>query len=109
MIRQLEKDPDKYGFLGATSTVATQSSANNATVALMYFRHRRGLLAYAHSPLHMASWKHFVEVSKVHPHVGVFHETFEVEPGKCENVYINMPKIGLGRSVLGDWRSLTFL
>jgi hypothetical protein len=29
--------------------------------------------------------------------VGIWHETYEIAPGQYENVYVNMPKFGLGK------------
>ncbi len=31
-------------------------------------------------------------------HVGIWHETYIIHPGEYENVYVNMPKFGLGNA-----------
>jgi cell shape-determining protein MreC len=29
--------------------------------------------------------------------VGIWHETYVIDPGKTENVYVNMPAFGFGK------------
>jgi hypothetical protein len=55
------------------------------------------LLAYASDPsgVHFPSWSRYMrELMKEGP-VGIWHETYLVEPGKFECVYGNMPRFGL--------------
>jgi hypothetical protein len=35
--------------------------------------------------------------ARVDGRVGVWHETYVVEPGNYENIYVNMPPFGLGK------------
>ncbi len=55
------------------------------------------LLAYAHDPSaeHLPAWKAFNRAVGKDGSVGIWHETYLVEPGKYECVYANMPRFGL--------------
>ena len=55
------------------------------------------LLAYAHdrSGQHFPAWAAFNRTIGTDGSVGIWHETFLIEPGKSECVYVNMPAFGL--------------
>jgi hypothetical protein len=55
------------------------------------------LLAYAHdqSGQHFPAWRAFNRAIGTDGSVGIWHETYLIEPGKSECVYVNMPKFGL--------------
>jgi hypothetical protein len=55
------------------------------------------LLAYAHDKNgeHFPAWAEFNRKIGSDGSVGIWHETYLVEPGKFECVYGNMPKFGL--------------
>jgi hypothetical protein len=55
------------------------------------------LLAYAHdrAGLHFPAWAAFNRAVRSGGAVGLWHETYLVEPGKSECIYVNMPKFGL--------------
>jgi hypothetical protein len=55
------------------------------------------LIAYAHdrSGRHFPAWAAFNRAIGTDGSVGIWHETYLVEPGKSECVYVNMPRFGL--------------
>ena len=55
------------------------------------------LLAYAHDRAgqHFPAWAAFNRAIGSDGSVGIWHETYLVEPGKSECVYVNMPRFGL--------------
>ena len=55
------------------------------------------LLAYAHdrSGQHFPAWAAFNRAVGTDGSVGIWHETYLVEPGKSECIYANMPRFGL--------------
>jgi len=55
------------------------------------------LLAYAHnrSGQHFPAWTAFNRAIGTDGSVGIWHETYLIEPGKSECVYVNMPRFGL--------------
>ena len=59
------------------------------------------LEAYAKSRqnAHLPAWAAFNRAVGSNGDVGIFHETYKVEPGTYENVYANMPPMMLGRAM----------
>jgi hypothetical protein len=59
------------------------------------------LIAYAHdrSGQHFPAWAAFNRAVGTDGSVGIWHETYLVEPGKSECVYVNMPRFGLAAAV----------
>jgi hypothetical protein len=55
------------------------------------------LVAYAHdrSGQHFPAWAAFNRAIGTDGSVGIWHETYLVEPGKSECVYVNKPRFGL--------------
>lgn len=68
------------------------------TVAVQYWRSFDDLLAYAHdkSGKHFPAWARFNREVGKDGTVGIWHETYAIEPGKFETLYGNMPRFGLG-------------
>jgi fumigallin biosynthesis monooxygenase-like protein len=60
------------------------------------------LLAYAHdrSGQHFPAWAAFNRAVGTDGSVGIWHETYLVEPGKSECIYANMPRFGLAAAAL---------
>lgn len=91
MLGELERKPDS-GFLGARGF---WSGRNVMTV--QYWRSFDDLLAYAHDKAgeHFPAWAAFNRKIGNDGTVGIWHETYLVEPGKYECIYGNMPLFGL--------------
>ncbi|MGH6830438.1 MAG: monooxygenase family protein, partial [Methylocella sp.] len=55
------------------------------------------LIAYAHdtSAVHFPVWAAFNRAVGKDGTVGIWHETYVIEPGKFEAIYANMPLFGL--------------
>ncbi|MDH5671718.1 MAG: DUF4188 domain-containing protein [Myxococcales bacterium] len=90
MIEELQDKPDS-GFLGF-------EPAGFGTM-IQYWESKEKLLAYAkdQSGEHFPAWADFYRRSAEGGAVGIWHETFVVEPGAYESVYYAMPPRGLGR------------
>jgi hypothetical protein len=88
MIRELEANP-RLGFLGADVWFA------RTILAVQYWRSFEALEAYAHAheKAHLPAWASFNRAVGANGDVGIFHETYRIEPGACENVYVNMPPL----------------
>lgn len=92
MIRELYAHPEK-GFLGAHVY-----RAGRTVLTVQYWRSFEDLERFARDDgdLHMPAWRRFNKaVGYKDPAVGIFHESYLVEPGKYETVYGNMPVFGL--------------
>jgi len=80
-------------FLGANVWFA------RTILAVQYWRSFEALEAYAHARdnAHLPAWAAFNRAVGANGDVGIFHETYKIEPGAHENVYVNMPPLLLGR------------
>ncbi|HZG87421.1 DUF4188 domain-containing protein [Paenibacillus sp.] len=92
MIAELYKNKE-LGFLDMQFALSPKGP-----ILIQYWRSYDQLEHYArHGAKHLKAWRDFnTKAAKSHA-VGVFHETYIVDEGKYESVYVNMPKFGLGR------------
>ena len=93
MLGELGADPDS-GFLGGEAMVRSW----RIPVLIQYWRSFDALHAYAHAGdrNHQPAWRAFNKAGGRDGTVGIFHETYIVEPGRYESVYANMTPFGLG-------------
>lgn len=70
------------------------------TMVVQYWRSYAALEAYASArdKAHLPAWAAFNKAVGSNGDVGIWHETFVIEPGTYENVYNNMPAWGMGRA-----------
>jgi len=94
MLAELSANPDS-GFLGHEFML----SGPRTVVVLQYWRSFAHLEAYAtaRDQRHWPAWAAFYRKSNKGEAVGIFHETYCIEPGGYETVYGNMPLFGLGK------------
>lgn len=92
MLRELEAIEDS-GLLHFETTVNTRT-----IVMIQYWDSFESLREYARDPLreHVPAWVEYNQTSGRSGDVGIFHETYLVDPDDCETVYNNMPEFGLG-------------
>lgn len=94
MIQELTTHPDK-GMLGS------QTFLSGRTILMVqYWRSFEHLEKFARSSddPHLPAWRRFNKAVGASGIVGIFHETYLVEPGKYETVYGNMPVMGLAKA-----------
>jgi hypothetical protein len=91
MIIELYKNP-QLGFK------SQQSWFGRTTIMVQYWESAEKLIEYAKSAdsAHLPAWRAFNRAAKS-PAVGIWHETYVIDPGKSESVYKNMPTFGLGK------------
>ena len=91
MLRSLYLHPEK-GFLGGEFYFNLRGP-----MLLQYWRSFEDLEKFARDKAdpHLAAWKRFNKAIGADGSVGIWHETYLVEPGKYEAVYGNMPVFGL--------------
>jgi hypothetical protein len=94
MLQTLYENPDK-GFLGGETFFRF---APLATIMVSYWRSFEDLERFARSPdePHLKAWQNFYRIAKGGTDVGIWHETYLIEPGQFEAIYVNMPQFGLG-------------
>ncbi|WP_217349687.1 DUF4188 domain-containing protein [Meiothermus sp. PNK-Is4] len=97
MVRYLYQHPES-GFLGANGPFLSLNFRE--TVMVQYWRSTEDLERFARQEpdLHPEAWKQFFRQSFKGGAVGIWHETYQVEAGAFENVYINMPPYGLAQA-----------
>ena len=95
MIAELSGHPEK-GYLGGYTLPMWRG-----VVMVQYWRSFAHLEAFARNQEdpHLSAWKRFNQAIGDDGSVGVWHETYVIEPGKFENIYVNMPRFGLGRAL----------
>lgn len=93
MIKELSASPE----LGLLAAYPYKSGARTLAF-VQYWRDFDSLERYASDPAHehWQNWKKAAQMMAQDDSVGFFHETFCVEPGGMENIYINMPQFGVG-------------
>ncbi len=95
MLQTLFTHPEK-GFLHAEMFFNFGTSA-----MLQYWRSFEDLEHFARHPSepHIAAWKKFNQSVGADGSVGIWHETYSINPGQFESVYGNMPKFGLAAAM----------
>ncbi len=94
MLKELQQHPEK-GFLGGEFFLYWRGPA-----LVQYWRSFEDLEKFARNPddPHLPAWQRFNRSVGSDGTVGIFHETFIVEPGAYEAVYSNMPVFGLAKA-----------
>lgn len=114
--KELEDKAAEYGFLGASSALATSDgrSSGNTLINIMYFRSAAHVHAFAHGAAHLETWGWWAEMRKAEAEarksgkaglgasdlISISHEVFEAEGGKWEALWENSAPIGLGAAVV---------
>lgn len=91
MLKELSADPES-GLLGYRLV--------NLFTVVQYWRSFEHLEAYARSKdqAHLPAWRAFNQkAGQSSGDVGIWHETYRIQPGCFEAVYGNMPAFGLGQ------------
>ncbi len=92
MLAELEKKPEA-GLLWYRQWISYPN-----LMVQQYWESFDKLLAYANDKgaLHSPAWGRYMRELAGEPSLGIWHETYLVEPGRNECIYSNMPPFGLG-------------
>jgi hypothetical protein len=95
MLKELERRPEA-GLLSHRFYLS-----GRVVMVQQYWESFDKLVAYAHAPemAHFPAWAAFNRAIGKDGTVGIWHETYLIEPGKYECVYANMPQFGLAGAV----------
>lgn len=95
MIPELKREP-ALGLLGVEYFLYWRGFA-----LVQYWRSYDAMHTYARvkGGTHPAAWKAFNKSVGADGSVGIWHETYLVEPGRYENVYGNMPRFGMAAAL----------
>jgi hypothetical protein len=91
MLRELGKHPE-IGFLHAEMFFTPPR-----TLMVQYWKSYDQLEHFARDPdkTHFPAWREYNKLVRGTGSVGIWHETYIVEPGKAEAIYDGMPAFGL--------------
>lgn len=94
MLSELYGHPEK-GFLGGETFFYWRGIG-----LIQYWRSFEDLEHFARNPEdpHFPAWQQFNQEVAKSGSVGIWHESYLVEPGKFETVYNNMPPFGLAKA-----------
>ncbi|WP_046226372.1 DUF4188 domain-containing protein [Paenibacillus dauci] len=82
------------GFLDASYFISGRGLS-----IVQYWRSYEQLEHYARGGAnHLKAWQDFNRKASVGEAVGIYHETYTVEAGAYESIYVNMPPFGLGKA-----------
>lgn len=92
MLPELYKNP-QLGFR------SHEMGWGRTLILVQYWESAEKLLAYASAKdsEHLPAWKAFNKAARASKAIGIWHETYVVERGNSENMYVNMPAFGLGK------------
>ncbi|KAJ5613171.1 hypothetical protein N7510_006365 [Penicillium lagena] len=104
MVKDLDSNSDRYGFLGASRYIANERATANEVMILAYLCTYEGLHTFAHAEggVHREAWSYWnTEVmAKGKTEEGrmfsIMYEAYQVPVGKWENIYVNYDPSGLG-------------
>ncbi len=101
MLIELGRNP-QLGLLHARSHFGLRN-----VMVVQYWRDMESLQAYAtaRDAAHLPAWTAFNTAIGSSGDVGIWHETYRVDPGGCGSLYHNMPAYGLG--IAGTLRDAT--
>jgi hypothetical protein len=99
MLLELESNREKYGFFGSTSFSSLNFQVNGI-MSIQYWRSQEDLNAYARNGMakHFPNMIWSAGVVKLSPNFGIWHESFRVRDGEYESIYVNCPRILLGKA-----------
>ena len=92
MLKELSADPNS-GLMGFRLL--------NQFTLIQYWRSLDHLMVYARQKdrAHMPAWRAFNQVmGSDDSDVGIWHETYRIQPGNYEVIYRSMPALGLGEA-----------
>ena len=94
MLPELYKNP-KLGFK------SYEMWFSRTLILVQYWESPEKLMEYAKAKdsEHLPAWRAFNKAAQSTSAVGIWHETYIVAKGMTENVYVNMPAFGFGKTV----------
>jgi len=103
MLVELQKNTSK-GLLSAQTRFSWRE-----IMVQSYWRSYDELEHYARAlnTVHLPAWKRFNKKTGSGGDVGIWHETYLIDPDHYENIYVNMPVSGFAKSQTSDFIAAT--
>jgi hypothetical protein len=93
MVKTLNEHPGEHGYLGGEFI---QRAQGNSLSLIAYFESMHALHEFAHGAQHREAWNWWNKNVKNMPHLGVYHEAYDIPAHSWEAVYLQTPRMGLG-------------
>jgi Domain of unknown function (DUF4188) len=112
MVKELNANPSEHGWIGGSTVqgVPTSSSSSGHITLIGYFKTIDDLHRFAHGSIHRETWNWWNANVKAMPHIGVYHEAYDVPSKSWEAIYVQTPKLGLGAGKVeiadGQWENM---
>ncbi|UPK95180.1 hypothetical protein LCI18_006115 [Fusarium solani-melongenae] len=90
----LKARADELGLISVTSWRGDETLTVNTTMNIYYFRDMDCVSRFAHDVFHRKAWAWYNKGE--YPHLGVFHEVYDVPAKSWESIYANMQPTLLG-------------
>lgn len=112
MVKELNANPTENGWIGGSTVrgIPSSSQENSHLTLIGYFKTMDDLHRFAHGTTHRDAWNWWNKNVKDMPHIGVYHEAYDVPAKSWEAIYVQMPKTGLGAGKVelenGQWEDM---
>ncbi|CAI6330941.1 unnamed protein product [Periconia digitata] len=93
-----ESNREKWGFLGKSEPLISDTHGGMSIVWITYWRDIQGLRNFAAGDAHRKGWSAYV--ANKFPNLGIMHETYCAPEGSWENIYYSWPPFGFGEAAL---------
>ncbi|KAF1951251.1 hypothetical protein CC80DRAFT_597624 [Byssothecium circinans] len=95
MWEEAEKNRDKWGYLGRTSTLGNLfDHEGNTQIWLSYWKNLEGLIEFSKTEVHEFGHRAYVK-DDAYKYVGIMHETYFARKGSFESIHYNFPPFGI--------------
>jgi hypothetical protein len=94
LVKDLNQRKKENGYLGGGSNMG-----DHGIFLTGYFESMEALHNFAHGAMHRDAWNWWNKNVVNMPHIGVYHEAYDIPANHWEAVYLQTPSLGLGKSL----------
>jgi len=112
LVKELNANPSEHGWIGGSTVqgVPSSSASSGHLTLIGYFKTMDDLHRFAHGTMHREAWNWWNRNVKNMPHIGVYHEAYDVPSKSWEAIYVQTPKLGLSAGKVemadGHWEDM---
>ncbi|QDS72021.1 hypothetical protein FKW77_002072 [Venturia effusa] len=98
LVDELNAHPSQHGWISGSVVqgIPSSSSSSGHLTLIGYFKSMDDLHRFAHGDMHREAWNWWNKEVKRLPHIGIYHEAYDVPAKSWEGIYVQTPKLGLG-------------
>jgi hypothetical protein len=112
LVKELNTHRTEHGWIAGSTVQGNPSSSSESGhfTLIGYFKTMDDLHKFAHGSMHRETWNWWNKNVKNMPHIGVYHEAYDVPAKSWEAIYVQTPKLGLGAGKMeianGEWEDM---